>query len=66
MATSFHVVQRTCQVPLFLPWLAKFVFVGWNLVIVLAAITLPLGITRGKEYARETFAYLYYRLFGGS
>ena len=22
-------------------------------------------ITRGKEYARETFAYLYYRLFGG-
>lgn len=23
-------------------------------------------ITRGKEYARETFAYLYYRLFGGS
>jgi cytochrome c oxidase cbb3-type subunit 1 len=51
MATSFHVVQRTCQVPLFLPWLAKFVFVGWQVVIVLAAITLPLGITRGKEYA---------------
>ena len=23
-------------------------------------------ITRGKEYVRETFAYLYYRLFGGS
>ncbi len=23
-------------------------------------------ITRGKEYARETFAYLYYRLFGGA
>jgi len=23
-------------------------------------------ITRGKEYARETFAYLYYRIFGGS
>jgi len=22
-------------------------------------------ITRGKEYARETFAYLYYRIFGG-
>lgn len=50
-ATSYHVVQRTCQVPLFLPWLAKFTFVGWNLVIVLAAITLPLGITQGKEYA---------------
>lgn len=51
MATSFHVVQRTCQVPLFLPWLAKFVFWGWQAVIVLAAITLPLGFTRGKEYA---------------
>jgi cytochrome c oxidase cbb3-type subunit 1 len=50
-ATSYHVVQRTCQAPLFLPWLAKFTLVGWNLVIVLAAITLPLGITRGKEYA---------------
>ena len=50
-ATSFHVVQRTCQVPLFLPWLAKFVFVGWQAVIVLAAITLPMGFTRGKEYA---------------
>ena len=50
-ATSYHVAQRTCQVPLFLPWLAKFTFWGWNLVIVLAAITLPLGITQGKEYA---------------
>ncbi len=51
MATSFHVVQRTCQVQLFLPWLAKFVFWGWQAVIVLAAITLPLGFTQGKEYA---------------
>ena len=45
-ATSYHVVQRTCQVPLFLPWLAKFTFWGWNAVIVLAAVTLPLGITQ--------------------
>lgn len=50
-ATSFHVVQRTCQVPLFLPWLAQFTLWGWNTVIVLAAITLPLGYTSGKEYA---------------
>jgi cytochrome c oxidase cbb3-type subunit 1 len=50
-ATSYHVVQRTCQVPLFLPWLANFTFWGWNLVIVLAAITLPMGYTQGKEYA---------------
>jgi cytochrome c oxidase cbb3-type subunit I len=50
-ATSYHVVQRTCQTRLFMPGLAMFTFLGWNLVIVLAVITLPLGITSGKEYA---------------
>ncbi|MDH5436430.1 MAG: cytochrome-c oxidase, cbb3-type subunit I [Gammaproteobacteria bacterium] len=50
-ATSYYVVQRTCQVRLFAGGLAAFTFWGWNLVIVLAAITLPLGITSGKEYA---------------
>ncbi|MDY7538307.1 cytochrome-c oxidase, cbb3-type subunit I [Undibacterium sp. RTI2.1] len=51
MATSFYVVQRTCQVRLFSDGLAAFTFWGWQLVIVLAAITLPLGMTQGKEYA---------------
>jgi cytochrome c oxidase cbb3-type subunit 1 len=50
-ATAFYVVQRTCQVRLFSDRLAAFVFWGWQLVIVAAAITLPLGITQGKEYA---------------
>jgi cytochrome c oxidase cbb3-type subunit 1 len=50
-ATSYHVVQRTCQTRLFAPALAMFTFWGWQLVIVLAAVTLPLGITSGKEYA---------------
>ena len=50
-ATSYHVVQRTCQTRLFLPGLALFTFWGWQLVIVSAAITLPLGMTQGKEYA---------------
>jgi cytochrome c oxidase cbb3-type subunit 1 len=50
-ATSYHVVQRTCQTRLFAPGLALFTFWGWQLVIVLAAITLPLGMTSGKEYA---------------
>jgi cytochrome c oxidase cbb3-type subunit 1 len=50
-ATSYHVVQRTCQTALFLPKLAMATFWGWNLVIVLAVITLPLGLTSGKEYA---------------
>ncbi len=51
MATSFYVVQRTCQVRLFSDKLAAFVFWGWTLVILLAAVTLPLGITTSKEYA---------------
>ena len=50
-ATSYYVVQRTCQTRLFSDKLAAFTFWGWTLVIVLAAITLPLGITTSKEYA---------------
>ncbi|MCZ8233826.1 MAG: cytochrome-c oxidase, cbb3-type subunit I [Inhella sp.] len=50
-ATSYHVVQRTGLTRLFLPKLAWFTFWGWQLVILLAAVTLPLGITQGKEYA---------------
>jgi cytochrome c oxidase cbb3-type subunit I len=50
-ATSYYAVQRTCHTPLFAPALAGFTFWGWQLIIVLAAITLPLGITTSKEYA---------------
>ncbi|MBK9392429.1 MAG: cytochrome-c oxidase, cbb3-type subunit I [Uliginosibacterium sp.] len=50
-ATSYFVVQRTCHTSLFAPWLAELTFWGWQLIIVLAAVTLPLGITTGKEYA---------------
>jgi cytochrome c oxidase cbb3-type subunit 1 len=45
------VVQRTCHTTLAFPNLARFTFWGWNLVIVLAAITLPLGMTTTHEYA---------------
>jgi cytochrome c oxidase cbb3-type subunit I len=51
MGTSYYVVQRTCQVRLFSDKLAAIHFWGWQLVIVLAAISLPLGYTQGKEYA---------------
>ena len=51
MATSLHVVQRTCGVRLISDRLAAFVFWGWQAVIVSAAITLPMGLTQGKEYA---------------
>jgi cytochrome c oxidase cbb3-type subunit 1 len=50
-ATSYYVVQRTCQTRLFSSGLAAFTFWGWTAIIVLAAITLPLGITTSKEYA---------------
>jgi len=50
-ATSYYVVQRTCQVSLFMPKLASLTFWAWQVVIVAAAISLPLGYTTGKEYA---------------
>ncbi|MEM6545403.1 MAG: cytochrome-c oxidase, cbb3-type subunit I [Pseudomonadota bacterium] len=50
-ATSLYIVQRTCQVRLLSDRLAAVVFWGWQLVILAAAISLPLGYTSGKEYA---------------
>ena len=50
-ATSYYAVQRTCHARLFSDGLAAFTFWGWQLVIVGAAITLPMGLTMGKEYA---------------
>ena len=50
-ATSYYVVQRTCQTRLFGGPLVAFTFWGWQAVILAAAITLPLGMTSGKEYA---------------
>src|SRR5688572_4327165 len=50
-ATSYYIVQRTCHVRLFSDKLAAFTFWGWQAVIVAAAITLPMGLTQGKEYA---------------
>jgi cytochrome c oxidase cbb3-type subunit 1 len=50
-ASSYYVVQRTCHVRLISDKLAAFTFWGWQLIIVLAAVTLPAGLTTGKEYA---------------
>jgi len=51
ICTSFWVVQRTCRARLFggvLPW---FVFWGYQLFIVLAAVGYLAGITQSREYA---------------
>jgi len=50
-ATSYYIVQRTCHTRLFASGLAAFTFWGWQLVIVLAAVSLPLGYSTAKEYA---------------
>jgi cytochrome c oxidase cbb3-type subunit 1 len=50
-ATSYYVVQRTCKTRLFSDRLAAFTFWGWLVVLVAAAITLPLGLTTSHEYA---------------
>jgi cytochrome c oxidase cbb3-type subunit 1 len=51
IATSFYVVQRTCRARLAFPTLARFVFWGYQLFIVLAATGYLLGITEAREYA---------------
>jgi cytochrome c oxidase cbb3-type subunit 1 len=51
MATSFYSLQRTCGVRLWSDKMAWFTFIGWNLIIVSAVISLPLGLTQAKEYA---------------
>lgn len=51
MATGYYIVQRTGAAKLWSNGLAWFTFWGWNLIIVLAVVTLPLGMTQGKEYA---------------
>jgi len=52
LATSFYVVQRTCRASLFGgPALAGFIFWGYQLFIVMAALGYVLGVTQGKEYA---------------
>ena len=51
IATSFYVVQRTCRTQLAFPALARFVFWGYQLFIVLAASGYLLGVTQSREYA---------------
>jgi cytochrome c oxidase cbb3-type subunit 1 len=50
-ATSYYVVQRTCQTRLWAPGLATFTFWGWQAVIVLAALSYVMGYSQGREYA---------------
>lgn len=51
IATSYYVVQRTSRARLAFPGLARFVFWGYQLFIILAASGYLLGVTQSKEYA---------------
>ena len=47
----YYSLQRLCKTRMFSDGLSKFHFWGWQLIIVSAALTIPLGFTTGKEYA---------------
>ena len=50
-AGVYYSTQRLCKVRLASDLLSRIHFWGWQLIIVGAAVTLPLGLSRGKEYA---------------
>jgi cytochrome c oxidase cbb3-type subunit I/II len=50
-AGVYYSTQRLLKARMFSDALSKINFWGWQLIIVLAAITLPLGFTSSKEYA---------------
>jgi cytochrome c oxidase cbb3-type subunit I/II len=50
-AAIYYSTQRLCKARLFSRALSRFHFWGWQAIIVSAAVTLPLGISQGKEYA---------------
>ena len=50
-AGIYYSTQRLCKCRTASDLLSSIHFWGWQLIIVAAAITLPLGITQGKEYA---------------
>ena len=47
----YYSLQRLCKARMFSDVLSRIHFWGWQLIIVSAAVTLPLGITTSKEYA---------------
>lgn len=47
----YYSLQRLCKARMFNDTLSKIHFWGWQLIIVLAAVTLLSGFTSGKEYA---------------
>jgi len=50
-AGAYYSMQRLLKTRMYSDVLSRIHFWGWQLIILSAAITLPLGMTQGKEYA---------------
>ena len=69
-AGVYYSTQRLCKARLASDWLSRIHFWGWQAIILGAAITLPAGLTRGKEYAELIWplnigVVLIWVIFGG-
>lgn len=71
-AGIYYSTQRLCKARMFSDVLSRLHFWGWQLIIVSAAVTLPLGITQSKEYAELEWpidiaiAVVWLVIFGGN
>jgi len=71
-AAIYYSLPRLLKTPMYSPRLGRLHFWGWQAIILSAAITLPLGITQGKEYAELewpidiAFAVVWMGFFGGN
>ena len=71
-AAVYYSTQRLCKTRMWSDVLSRLHFWGWQLIIVAAAVTLPLGITQSKEYAELEWpidiaiAVVWLVIFGGN
>jgi len=71
-AAVYYSTQRLCKARMWSDKLSRIHFWSWQLIIVSAAITIPLGITQGREYAELEWpidiliAVIWLFVFGGN
>ncbi len=71
-AAVYYSTQRLCKARMYSDLLSKLHFWGWQLIILSAVLTLPFGITQGKEYAELEWpidiaiAVVWLGFFGGN
>jgi len=71
-AAVYYSTQRLCKARMWSDKLSHLHFWGWQLIIVAAAVTIPLGITQSKEYAELEWpidiaiAVVWLVIFGGN